>query len=213
MCSNVLLLAGDTNSRLVNDKDRSLKLVFGDAGTATLITKGNKEMCIVIHSDGSGFDKLIVPAGGFRKPISDSTKDLITDEDGNSRTEENIYMDGMEIFSFAISKVPKNIREVLDLQKWQCEDVTLFALHQANKFIIDCIRKRLKLPKELVPLNLQYVGNTGPASIPLLLSDVGCTSLNKSLKKVILCGFGVGLSWGTATCDLSETHFYKPINK
>lgn len=212
MCRNVLLLVGDACSKLISPYDKSLKLLFGDCGTATLMSKGNSPLAISLHSDGSGYDKLIIPAGAFRHPISLATNRQVMDEDGNSRSQEDMYMDGMEIFSFAVSKVPKNILETISLVDWTKEDVSLFALHQANRFIIDCIRKQLKVGAEKFPVNLTDYGNTGPASIPLLLSDILGGTLHKNLTKVIMSGFGVGLSWGSIACDLSDTHFYKPLN-
>ena len=211
-CRNVILLVGDTSTRLINPKDRSLRMVFGDAGSATLVTKGEDVMSFAIHSDGSGADRLIVPAGGFRMPISEQTKCIRTDEDGNSRSLEDMYMDGMAIFDFAISNVHTNIQEVLDLNNWDKNDVDLYALHQANKFIVNCIRKKMKLDISKVPINLSHLGNTGPATIPVLLSDV-LSSKYFSLEKVIMSGFGVGLSWGSIGCSLKNTRFYKPINK
>jgi len=213
MCENVLLLAGETNSKLVNPLDFALKMVFGDAGTATLLTKGHDEMAFAIHSDGSGYDKLIVPAGGYRLPSSDDTRVSVQDRDGNIRTMDDMYMNGMGIFSFSIGNVPNNVREVLSLQSWSKDDVGLYAFHQANRFIIDCIRKQLKLQWNIIPLNLQKVGNTGPASIPLLLSEKGNFFSEEDREKVILSGFGVGLSWGAVACNLSSTHFYEPIIK
>lgn len=211
-CKNVLVLSGDTNSMIINDNDRSLKMVMGDAGTATLVSKGDTEMGFLIHSDGSGSEKLIVPAGGFRMPISEETSELKWDEDHNGRTMEDMYMDGMAIFMFAITNVPKNINSIIELMGWNKEDVGLYALHQANKFMVDYIGKKLKVKSNLVPVNATNYGNTGPATIPLLLSDV-CSREQYDLRKTIMSGFGVGLSWGSIACDLSQTHFYEPINK
>lgn len=210
-CKNVLVLSGDTNSRLVNTNDRSLKMVMGDAGTATLVSKGETPMGFLIHTDGSGADKLIVPAGGFRLPKSEATAELTWDEDHNGRSQEDMFMDGMAIFMFAISKVPKNINTIIEQMGWNKDDVGLFALHQANKFMVDYIGKKLKVASNLVPVNATSYGNTGPATIPLLLSDV-CSREQFDLKKTIMSGFGVGLSWGSIATDLSKTHFYEPIN-
>lgn len=211
-CKKVLVLAGDTNSKLINENDKSLKMVMGDAGTATLVEKGSSSLGFHIQSDGSGADRLIVPAGGFRQPKTKETSVLKWDEDNNGRTAEDMYMDGMAIFKFAITKVHKNIESLLEMVGWKKEDLNLVALHQANKFMVDYIGKKLKVPSELVPVNVSHYGNTGPATIPLLLSDY-CSSKEQNLQKVVLSGFGVGLSWGSATCDLSKTYFYGPINK
>lgn len=210
-CQNVLVLSGDTNSKMINDNDRSLKMVMGDAGTATLVSKGDTSLGFLIHSDGSGADKLIVPAGGFRTPKSEETAELNWDDDHNGRTQEDMFMDGMAIFMFAISKVPKNINSIIELMGWNKEEVGLYALHQANKFMVDYIGKKLKVASDLVPVNATKYGNTGPATIPLLLSDV-CSKEQYDLRKTIMSGFGVGLSWGCIACDLSQTHFYEPIN-
>lgn len=211
-CKNVLVLAGDTISRLINPNDKSLRMVFGDCGTATLIGKGNKRMGVNINSDGSGADRLIVPAGGGRTPVSEKTGVLTWDEDKNGRSQNDLFMDGMAIFNFAITKVHKNINRLIEQMQWEKEDIGLYALHQANNFMVGYIRKKLKIKENLVPLNAQNWGNTGPATIPLLLSDV-CSRKTFNLDKVIMSGFGVGLSWGSVATSLEGTRFYEPINK
>ena len=125
-----------------------------------------------IQSDGSGADRLIVPAGGFRQPITAETSELKYDEDNNGRTQNDLYMDGMAIFNFAITQVHKNVNALLELVGWEREQVGLFALHQANRFMVNYVRKKLKARAELVPINVENYGNTGPSTIPLLLSDV-----------------------------------------
>lgn len=213
VCKNVLVLAGDTTSKMINPKDKSLRLVFGDCGTATLVSKGQYSIGFDIMSDGSGSDRLIVPAGGFRMPISEETSVLEWDGDKNGRTKNDLFMDGMAIFNFANMKVSKNVDRLLESMLWNKEDVGLFCLHQANKFMVDYVRKRLKAPEEKVPVNVKDYGNTGPATIPLLLSDLCSSKHPYDLRKVIMSGFGVGLSWGSVATDLSQTHFYSPINR
>lgn len=212
-CGNVLVLAGDTTSQMINPKDKSLRLVFGDCGTATLVSKGNKSMGFDIKSDGSGAERLIVPAGGFRLPVSESTSVLEWDGDNNGRTKNDLFMDGMAIFNFANMQVSKNVDRLLESMQWNKEDVGLFCLHQANKFMVDYVRKRIKAPVEKVPVNVRDYGNTGPATIPLLLSDLCSAKHSFDLRKVVMSGFGVGLSWGSVATDFSETKFYSPINK
>lgn len=211
-CKTVIVLSGDTNSKLVNENDKSLKMVMGDAGTASLVAAGDSSMGFHIQSDGSGAGRLIVPAGGFRTPKSVDTSILEWDEDKNGRTAEDMYMDGMAIFMFAITKVHKNINSLLEFVGWDKGDVDLVALHQANRFMVENIGKKLKISIDKVPINVELFGNTGPATIPLLLSDI-CQNYITPLNKVVLSGFGVGLSWGSITCDLSNTTFYEPINK
>ena len=212
-CENVLVLAGDTTSRMINEHDKSLRMVFGDCGTATIVSKGDSRMGFHIQSDGSGYDKLIVPAGGFRLPISEKTSILEWDGDNNGRTKNDLFMDGLVIFNFAINKVHKNINLLIEEMGWEKEDVGFYGLHQANEFMVKYVRKMLKVDKQIVPVNIKDYGNTGPASIPLLLSDI-CSGQNSyDLSKSILSGFGVGLSWGSVAADLSKTHFHSPINK
>ena len=211
-CKNVLVLAGDTTSRMMNPNDKSLRMVFGDCGTASLVTVGNTSMGFHIQSDGSGADRLIVPAGGFRLPVSEETSVLKWDEDKNGRTMNDLFMDGMAIFNFAITEVHKNVNSLIEYMDWAKEDVGFYALHQANEFMVNYVRKKLKVAFEVAPANCKDYGNTGPATIPFLLSDV-CSQKQYDLKKTIMCGFGVGLSWGSVAADLSETKFYEPINK
>lgn len=212
-CQNVLVLAGDTTSRMINEHDKSLRLVFGDCGTATIVGKGEGCMGFHIQSDGSGADRLIVPAGGFRLPISEETSVLEWDEDKNGRTKNDLYMDGMAIFNFAITKVHKNINTLIEEMGWQKQEVGFYGLHQANEFMVNYVRKKLKVDESIVPVNVKNYGNTGPATLPLLLSDICSNTHEYDLKKSILSGFGVGLSWGSVAADMSNTHFYSPVNK
>jgi len=211
LCKNVLVLAGDTTSKMTNENDKSLKMVFGDCGTATLISKGKNDIAFSLRSDGSKFDRLIIPAGGFRNPISEKTRIVKFDEDKNGRSEEDLFMDGLAIFNFAINNVHIDINSLIEFVEWEKDDVNVFALHQANKFMVNFITKKLKVSSDKVPQNVLNYGNTGPASIPLLLCDKFSTD-NLSLEKVIFSGFGVGLSWGSIACNLDGTHFYKPKN-
>lgn len=212
-CENVLVLAGDTTSKMINEKDKSLRMVFGDCGTATIVCKGENRMGFNIQSDGSGSDKLIVPAGGFRLPVSEETSILEWDTDNNGRTKNDLFMDGMAIFNFAVNEVHKNINLLINEMGWNKEDVGFYGLHQANDFMVKYVRKMLRVDKNLVPMNIKNYGNTGPATIPLLLSDICSEEHPFTLSKSVLSGFGVGLSWGSVATDLSKSHFYSPINK
>lgn len=212
-CKNVLVLAGDTTSRMINPHDKSLRMVFGDCGTATIVSKGVGRMGFHINSDGSGSDRLIVPAGGFRTPISEVTSQLVWDTDKNGRTQNDLFMDGIAIFNFAITKVHKQVNSLIDDMGWNKDEVGFYGLHQANEFMVNYVRKKLKVEAGLAPVNVKDYGNTGPATLPLLLSDILSSKHSFNLVKSILTGFGVGLSWGSIATDLSETMFYAPINK
>lgn len=208
-CKKVLLLSGDTSTKLINEKDRSLKMVFGDGGSATLIEEGGDELSFIIYSDGSKFDSLIIPDGGARNPINESSGQLNFDSDGNGRTSSNLFMDGMAIFNFAINRVPPLIQEILEYVKWEKDEVDLYAMHQANKFMIDYLRKKCKVRIERMPVVVDGIGNTGPGTIPILLTELN--SKSNILNKVILCGFGIGLSWGAVSCNLSKTNILNTI--
>lgn len=215
-CKKVLVLAGDTTSKLINPKDRAQRMVFGDAGSATIVCEGEGQIGFHIGSDGSEFEKVIIPAGGFRIPSSEETRKEYMDSDGNVRTQDNFYMDGIAVFNFIIKHGQKSINTLLEYMQWGKEDVKFYAMHQATRFTLDNLRKRLKLDNEKAPTNITNYGNTGPTTIPLVLTDMCNIESNfdtSKLDKVIMCGFGVGLSWGSIACNLQDTNFYKPLNK
>ena len=207
-CSNVLLLAGDTISHYINQHDRSLRMVNGDAACATLITKDSsvKSSYYSFYVDGSGVDSLLIPAGGRRMPIKPGVTDvLVFDDDGNGRTKENLYMNGMDIMVFATRRVPELVKDILNYTGWDKDNVDLFAFHQANMMIVNRIAKTLKISKEKIPLCMAHTGNCGFDSIPLML----CTlypGVNTGMKKVIACGFGAGLIAAAGALDLSKTN-------
>lgn len=205
-CKRVLVLFGDTISKTVSRMDKSVALLFGDGGSATAleVDQDSSNSTFILKTDGSGAENLIIPAGGFRKRISDRTKIIITDEDGNKRTEENLYMNGAEIFSFTITEVPIILKEIMECHSWEIDDVDYFLFHQANNYMLKYLIKKLKLPSGKVPLNIEKFGNTSGLSIPLLICDqLHEEILDKNLK-VIMIGFGVGLSWGAAALNLNK---------
>ena len=215
-CEKVLVLAGDTTTQLINSKDRAQKMVFGDCGSATMVCKGIGQLGFHIGSDGSEYDKVIIPAGGYRNRSSELTRKEYEDLDGNIRTQENLYMDGTSVFNFIIKRGQQSIKTILQYMNWEKDNVNLFAMHQATRFTLSFLRKRLKIDKDKLPINIANYGNTGPTTIPLLLTDLfNSDEKNDNMKfdKVIMCAYGIGLSWGSIACNLSETRIYKPINK
>ena len=198
--SRVLLLAGDTISRTVSPEDRSVALIFGDAGSATLLEKrdGWPSSSYVLGSDGRGRNNLIVPAGKFRQPAGPNTTKSVEQENGNRRSPENLYMDGAEIFTFALREVPSLFENLFEVSGWEPDEVDAYVLHQANRFMIDHLRKRMKLPKEKVVLALEQYGNTSVASIPLAMTTTLAGELTSRELRLLLAGFGVGYSWGGA---------------
>jgi len=203
-CRRVLMLAGDTISRCVSPYDGAVAPLFGDAGSATMIEKASQkdEMTFVLHSDGNGFKHLIIPAGAFRKRPSESTQRLINQSNGSIKSEEYLYMNGAEIFTFSIREVPPLIEEVLKASGWKKEEVEYFILHQANKFIIENIAKRIKVEKIKVPFNVfSKYGNQSCASIPATICENLHSLLEHRTLKTVMAGFGAGLSW--AACAVS----------
>ena len=194
----VLLLAGDTISRISSPRDRSVALLFGDAGTATILERDDDDglpMSFVLGTDGSGQQNLIVPAGGFRTPHSEKTCLPTEREGGNIRSDEDLYMNGPEIFTFTLKEVPPMIKSLVT----DYDAIDAVVMHQANKFMLDYLAKRLKLPKEKLILTLENFGNTSSASIPLALSVALSANLKDTPLKLLLAGFGVGYSWGAVT--------------
>lgn len=212
-CRNVLLLAGDTMSKFTNQRDRSLKMVLGDAACATLITSCDWT-CNTKYSfyvDGSGTNSLLIPAGGCRMPIQKGVTDILEfDEDGNGRTKEDLYMNGMDIMVFAMREVPKIIKDLMTDMAWTNEDVDLFAFHQANKMMVSRIAKTLKVSLDKVPINMLHTGNCGFVSVPLMLCNT-YEGINKNFEKVIMCGFGAGLIAAAAAVNLSNTKIIRTI--
>lgn len=211
-CRNVLLLCGETNSKLINPRDRSMAMIFGDAGTATLISHSDDaNFYFNIKTDGSGFDKIIIPSGGCRNRIDFSVLTVTERENGNFRSDFDMYMDGMSVFNFAITEVPKILSETFADTNLGVEDFDLFALHQANSLILKQIAKKCKLAETKVPFSAGVIGNTGPASIPLLFTTNYSGDRAASLRRVLACGFGVGLNWGTSVFDLTGAIISSPI--
>ena len=192
-----LLLAGDTPLKLCSPDDKSTYPIFGDAGTVTALEydEGAEGLSFVLYSDGAGYKDIIVPDGG-RNRISPDSLENVQIGDGIVRSRVNVEMDGMSVFAFGISKVPKIVNELAGHFGVNKDDVNLFGFHQANLFMNEKIRKKLKLSEEKVPYCIDEFGNTSCASIPLALVTKCRERLQNESLKHIDCGFGVGLSWG-----------------
>jgi len=185
-----LLLVGDTPSLFVSKSDPATAPVFGDAGTATCLEfNENNSMVFDFGTDGRGGDFLKIDGGGYRNK--------------NNPTKE-IFMDGKEVFSFALRNVPKSIKSVLNEKNWIIEDVDAFVLHQANSFLLKHIGKQLKISTDKLIIEMEKYGNTSAASIPLALSVYLSKNADINLDKVVMSGFGVGWSWGSAAVSMSK---------
>ena len=205
-CERVLLFAGDTISRLVHPKDRAVAPLFGDGGSATLLQKseGASATYFSLQSDGSGYDNLIVPAGGARCPRSEETSEVSEDGAGNFRSPENLFMDGAEIFNFSITEEPRSVTDLLEYAQLDSEAVDHFVFHQANRYVLTNIAKRLKIDVAKVPMQtVERFGNQSSASIPSAICGELAEELKGgSTKKILLSGFGVGLSWASVVVDI-----------
>lgn len=193
----VLLLAGETASRNIHPQDRSARPLFGDAGSATLIeaSPGAERMYCRFGTDGAGQNNLIIPAGGNRLPRTDITGETRQYVDGNDRSLEHLYMNGAEIFSFTIERVPPLLRQTAEDAGWSVEEVDAFVLHQANGFMLKHLARFAGIGLDKVPIGLDDFGNTSSASIPLLITTRLRERLAQGPARLVLAGFGVGYSW------------------
>lgn len=191
---NVLLLTAETYNKYLHPRDKGNRTIFGDGASATVVsTEGFAEIGrFNLGSDGSGAKNLIVKTGASRKP--EKSCDLVFDEGGNPRSSDYLFMDGSEIFMFTLVKVPKMLKAVLAANELQKEDIDLFVFHQANKYMLEHLRKKLKIEEDKFFVNLPNVGNTVSSTIPIALCDA--RNEGKLKGNTLLAGFGVGLSWG-----------------
>ncbi len=196
--NKVLLLVGETMTKYANPKDKVNFPIYGDAGTATLIEKGGaKESIFSLTTDGSGEEFVRIPTGGQRNRV---TKESLIDneyEDGNFRKDIDITMDGMTTFNHAITCIPKQIKALIKEAEISYDDVDYLVSHQANKFMIDFIIKRLKFNPDKVPFCIEKYGNTSCASVPLTIVSELSNKLEGD-KSLLLSAIGAGWSFGTA---------------
>jgi len=201
-----LLLVGDTSSLTSSPEDKSRILLFGDAGTATALeyNEAENEMCFHLASDGSGYQAIMTPDSGFRNRITPESFKMEDFGNGIKRARVHALIDGLEVFSFGISRAPQTVNLLCEHFGIDKENFDYFLFHQANFMMNEKIRKKLKISETKVPYNLRDFGNTSCASIPLLMvTNLKDEITNKKLK-LLLCGFGVGLSWGSASINVDK---------
>jgi 3-oxoacyl-[acyl-carrier-protein] synthase-3 len=189
-----LVLHGETPARFADESDRSVSLIFGDAGSATALEGGGSDIQVpwsfVLHSDGSGFEDLIIPGGGFRNRFPEDRRLCC------------VSMNGPNIFNFSIKRVPPLIRDTLELGGLAKDDIDYYILHQSNQFIMRHLAKKMGIPEAKVPLTLGDFGNTGGPSIPLTMTQGGLERPDGRPLTLMLVGYGVGLSWASALVRL-----------
>ncbi|MDR0301414.1 MAG: ketoacyl-ACP synthase III [Treponema sp.] len=197
--AKALLLVGDTPSKMVSPNDKSTYPLFGDAGTVTALEyKPDAEpIFFSMNSDGSGYNAIMINDGGYRNLVSLSSLDEVERGEGIVSNNLQVMLDGMNVFSFGIREAPKSVNGLIERFNLDKDKIDYFTFHQANLFMNEQIRKKLKLPPEKVPYSLKEFGNTSSASIPLTMITELQKDMSNNKLQHIACGFGVGLSWGS----------------
>jgi 3-oxoacyl-[acyl-carrier-protein] synthase-3 len=197
---NILLLTADTYSKFIQHRDKSVRTIFGDAATATWLRAVDSPVPslgpFLYGTDGRGGPNLIVPSGGMRLAHSTETAQIVEDENGNIRSQDNLFMNGAEIFSFTLQAVPHSVEALLAKSGLTADQIDLFVLHQPNRYMLEHLRKKMKLPVEKFPIYMSHCGDTVSCTIPIVLKHASQDGLLRSPATVMLVGFGVGYSWG-----------------
>jgi 3-oxoacyl-[acyl-carrier-protein] synthase-3 len=205
--ANVLLITADTYTKFINRRDRSLRTLFGDGAAATWIgrveTKQDLIGPFIFGTDGRGANHIIVPAGGLRCPATAEMAFEKEDENGNWRSELNLYMNGAEVFNFAMNSVPSAMDQLLEKSGRTCEEIDFVILHQANKFMLERLRARMKIPSEKFWIDMAECGNTVSSTIPIALESARKQNRIKPGDRVALIGFGVGYSWSATIVEVT----------
>lgn len=204
----VLLLAGDTQTKLCYEEDKNVVFILADGGSATLLEADASADPVVIEllTDGSRFKNLYVPAGGFRQPSTDATRVVEKRPDGGMRSDDNLFMNGMEIFKFSATDVVKTLETFMVEQGLTAADVSFLFLHQANGFMNNQIARKLKFAPAKVPYTIEFFGNTGSTSIPLTIAHHFSKNPATAPTPCLMSGFGVGLSWGVASAVFRDLY-------
>lgn len=194
----VLLVTGDTYTKFIHPGDRSVRTIFGDAASATLVSavdgSGGLNGPFVYGTDGKGAQNLMVPTGGMRRPRIENAP-VSTDKGGNQRTENHLFMNGPEIFNFTLRVVPATFERLLAEAGLRADDIDLYVFHQANQYMLEHIRKRLGIAPEKFIISMQQCGNTVSSTIPVALDMAVKSGQLRFGMRVMLMGFGVGYSW------------------
>lgn len=200
IAKNILFITSEAYNKHLHPRDKGNRTIFGDAATATLVSDdGFAEIGeFVLGTDGNGAENLIVKTGGMAHP--EKANDLVFDEDGNPHSSDYLYMNGGEIFSFTLVKVPKLVKQTLEKNNLSKDDVNLYVFHQANKFMLNHLRKKLKIDEDMFFINMENIGNTVSSTVPIALADAKAQGKLKG--NILIAGFGVGLSWGATVLKI-----------
>jgi len=205
LAQNILFVTGDTYSKYIHTNDRSARVLFGDGVAVTWMTPAAAPHAGVIDilcgTTGEHYDRFIIPAGGLRMPKSPQTAVSQMDDSGNVRTPEDIFMDGMGIMEFVLDKVPLQVQTLLARNHMTVENIDLFVFHQASKLVLDALARILRVPAEKMYQNIAQRGNTVSATIPIALRDAWDAGQLQRGQRILLSGFGAGLSYATAIVE------------
>jgi 3-oxoacyl-[acyl-carrier-protein] synthase-3 len=194
--NRVLLLVGDTSNFGINPCDSATAMIFGDGGTATALEKSEgKEIKYFLKTKGSGYKCIMVPAGHARSRSQTST----------NTGDYELSMNGADIFNFTITDVYKDLNNFMSEYSISKNDVDMYVFHQANLFILKHLTKKLGVPMEKVPISIDRFGNTSGESIPLTLVDALGAEQSDDAVKMLMCGFGVGLSYGGIYLEIKKS--------
>jgi len=204
--SKALLMTGDVSSATCAYEDKSTYPLFGDAGTVTALEFDTlaKPITFDLHSDGSGYEAIIIPHGGIRNRASKESFDKKEISKGIVRSNFNLALNGLDVFNFSIKEVPAAIRDFNEKMNRDSVAYDYFLMHQANKLMNETIRKKLKFESEKTPYSLATYGNTSSASIPLTIVSELRNKVSSEEVTVLMAGFGVGLSWGISSLSLNS---------
>lgn len=196
IAKNVLLLTAETYNKYLHPSDKSNRSIFGDGAAACLIsTEGFAELGeFVLGTDGSGANHLIVKSGAARQKVA--TGKYVEDEEGHIWYDDYLYMNGGAIFNFTLDAVPAMMKDILEKNHLEKDEIDFYVFHQANRFMLNTIRKVCVLPKEKFYVNLATTGNTVSSTVLIGLKDCMSNGIIKAGDNVMISGFGVGLSWG-----------------
>ena len=204
----VLLIVAETLSKIISKNDKSTSMLFGDGASAILVGKSKRaeNTCFNFFSDGSKFDSIIIPDGGFRSGVTQQSFEVQNDEKNNKKTPLNLHMNGQGVFDFTLREVAVGINCLTSETETSINEIDFFIMHQSNNYIINQIAAQLEVPIHKMLVNIQSFGNTSGVSIPLVISDYH--NVIRKTKKVMLSGYGSGLNWGNCLINLSRANIF-----
>jgi 3-oxoacyl-[acyl-carrier-protein] synthase-3 len=213
LARRVLFLTGDKITWYINEQDKSVRTIFGDGFTATLLESSDEDLVTAfdLGTDGSGARDIIIEAGETAMPLSQETSVPLVNRFGNVHTGENLYMDGRRVLDFAVSIVPQSLSRTLAAAELSLDEIDLLVPHQASMTVLEQLRARLGIDERRFLIDLEETGNTVSSSIPMALARCAEQGRLKDGMNILITGFGVGLSWGSALIRWRAWSGKKPL--